>query len=274
MNNIEGFLIVEDSSVSSLPQILADNNRSVMVEVVLQEAETPNRNGRIYARDALFNALNGPMIQEKLAKKTFYGEAGHPLSDDVKRQAYIDQSNISHIITKFNFDKNLIRGIVETANTRAGSDMKGLIRQGSQVAFSMRGLGNVIKEEGSYKRVCDPLMIISYDWVVFPSHPNAYMQKKLTESTAYYEREVESLNENANPIITFDMRQLLQYVTETSQQVKTLSENFEMEIKKDMSNVSLDQKNKMLSIKEGNDVLKVFLENSIKNELDSYFKNL
>ena len=93
-------------------------------------------------------------------------ESGHPLSQDIQRQAYIDQSRISHIVTSLKWDGNLLRGIVETANTSAGYDMRGLIRQGCQASFSMRALGNVIKEEASYKRVYGPLMIISYDWVL------------------------------------------------------------------------------------------------------------
>ena len=43
--------------------------------------------------------------------------------------------------------------------------MRGLIRQGSKVSFSMRALGNVIKQEGQYNRVYGPLMLVSYDWV-------------------------------------------------------------------------------------------------------------
>ena len=93
-------------------------------------------------------------------------ESGHPLSEDIKRQAYIDQSRISHIVTSIKWEGNILKGIVETAQTAAGYDMRGLIRQGSQASFSMRALGNVIKEEGSYKRVYGPLMIVAYDWVL------------------------------------------------------------------------------------------------------------
>lgn len=92
-------------------------------------------------------------------------EAGHPLSEDIKRQAYIDQSRISHIVTSIKWEGNILKGVVETAQTSAGYDMKGLIRQGSNVSFSMRALGNVVKDEGQYKRVYSPLMILTYDWV-------------------------------------------------------------------------------------------------------------
>lgn len=274
MNKVEGFLIVESSTTASFPNILQHNANSTIFEAKLQDAEAPNRNKRIYDRTALYNGLNSQVIKEKLERKTFYGEAGHPLSDDIKRQTYIDQRNISHIITKIDFRNNDIFGTVETANTACGKDMQGLIRQGSEVSFSMRGLGNVVKKEGEYVRVCDPLMVICYDWVVFPSHPEAYITRKLSENMELIpseERAKQILTEGT--MINFNMKELLSYITESSKQVKELSESFEMGINKDMSNIALDEHN-MLSIKEGNDTLKVFLEESLKKEIDSFIKNL
>jgi len=160
----EGFIVCEEFT-SSTPSILAEENKSITFEAILQEADAPNRNKRIYGKDVLTRALENPTVKEKIANKCFYGEAGHPLSEDIKRQAYIDQSRISHIVTSVKWEGNLLKGIVETAQTATGYDMRGLIRQGSKVSFSMRALGNVIKEEGAFKRVYDPLMIIGYDWV-------------------------------------------------------------------------------------------------------------
>lgn len=205
----------------------------------------------------------------------FIMEAGHPLSDDLKRQMYIDQTRISHIVREFDFVGNEVKGIVETAQTQVGRDMRGLIRQGSEVSFSMRGMGNVIKKDGKYDRILSPLMIVCYDWVVFPSHQNAYITKKISESVDifkdYEEKDIKKMNESK--IITFDMNGLLKYVTESSRQVRELSESFEMGINDDMSNISLDE-NQMLSIKEGNNVLKCFLESSLKNEINDYLKNI
>jgi hypothetical protein len=164
MNNSEGFIVCEEFN-SSTPSILADDNKSITFEAILQEADAPNRNKRIYGKDVLSDALNNPTVKEKIANKCFFGEAGHPLSTDIHRQSYIDQTNISHIVTSLSWEGNLLKGIVETAQTATGYDMRGLIRQGSRVSFSMRALGNVIKQEGQYNRVYGPLMIVAYDWV-------------------------------------------------------------------------------------------------------------
>ena len=56
-------------------------------------------------------------------------------------------------------------GTVETAATQAGIDMRGLIRQGSDVAFSMRGMSDNVTRDGQYMKVGAPLLITSYDWV-------------------------------------------------------------------------------------------------------------
>ena len=65
----------------------------------------------------------------------------HPLDPDIKRQLYIDQSNISHIIDKVWWEGNLLKAQVTAANTARGADFDGLIKQGSEVAFSLRAVG-------------------------------------------------------------------------------------------------------------------------------------
>ena len=78
---------------------------------------------------------------------------------------YIDQTRISHIVTKFWWEGNILKGIVESANTQVGKDFQGLIRQGSSVAFSMRGVGGIQENKKNYVEVKSPLNILSYDWV-------------------------------------------------------------------------------------------------------------
>lgn len=69
------FVILE-SSYTSEPKIVSDNVDTTVFEAILQEAERPNRNKRIYSKRALEEALARPMIREKIERKTFYGENG------------------------------------------------------------------------------------------------------------------------------------------------------------------------------------------------------
>lgn len=163
--NIKGYMISE-AETTSVPKILNDKSGSVTtIEAVLQEGDLQNRNRRVYPTNVIKKALTSDYVQERLKTKSWYGEAGHPLAPTVERQLYVDQSNISHIITKTWWEGNLLKGIVECALTERGRDMQGLIRQGSQVAFSMRGYGPISEKKGDITYIKDPLHILCYDWV-------------------------------------------------------------------------------------------------------------
>ena len=145
---------------------------------VLQEADAPNRNGRVYPKRVLEKALDAPNIRERLATKTWYGEANHPLDNSVQRQMTIDLRNVAFIIKEIWWEGNLLKGRCETANTSVGRDMKGLIEQGCKVAFSLRAQGNVhTNPTTGLIEVEDGLQILGYDWIQVPSHAKAFMEK-------------------------------------------------------------------------------------------------
>lgn len=73
----EGFVVCEEYTAST-PKVLADENKSIVFEAILQEAEAPNRNKRIYGKDVLSEALNAPTIREKIENKCFYGKQPCP----------------------------------------------------------------------------------------------------------------------------------------------------------------------------------------------------
>lgn len=267
----KGYLITEAASTGITPRVIQEEEQTTKFIAEIQEAEAPNRNGRIYSKEALDAAIRHYSIQEKLKAKALYGEAAHPLSDDPRRQMYIDQTNISHIITDIWWEGNRLMAKIETANTRVGRDMQGLIRQGSKVAFSMRGMSDNVKRDGQYTRVGSPLMITCWDWVVLPSHPNSYMiregvEKKISPSISVDEK---VLNEGV--LTPYNAGDLLKFVTESSQNVKDVVDAFGFKF--DINNVSYG-KDQMLSIKENNETLKIFLEENLKSELDDYYSKL
>lgn len=177
------YLICESMEFQQ-PEIVGKDNKTgrVVIQVTLQDADVRNRNKRIYSKKVLENGLANPYVQERLATKSWYGEAGHPLKPDVQRQVYTDQSNISHIVTKVWWEGNKLKGLVEAANTARGRDFEGLILQGSKVAFSLRAIGPVTEVKGDTTYVKDPLTMYCFDWVIHPSHACAYMDKVISES--------------------------------------------------------------------------------------------
>jgi hypothetical protein len=154
------------------------NKDTLEAIVVLQEADKPNRNGRIYPKAVLEKALNAPNIRERLETKTWFGEAGHPLDSSVQRQMTIDLRNVAFIIKEIWWEGNLLKGRIETANTACGRDMKGLMEQGCKVAFSLRAQGNVhTNPTTGIIEVEDGLQILGYDFVQVPSHAKAFLEK-------------------------------------------------------------------------------------------------
>jgi hypothetical protein len=168
--------IINEAAQASAPRIESANNNIVRFVTILQEADKKNRNGRIYPKHVLQEGIANPQLQEKLRTKNLFGECGHPLDQSVLRQMSIDQRNIAFIIDELWWDGDFLMGRCETADTAAGRDMKGLIEQGTQVAFSLRAQGNVHKDLGQGADVVDsPIMICSWDWVCLPSHDKAYL---------------------------------------------------------------------------------------------------
>lgn len=267
----KGYLITEAATTGISPRIVHDSEVTTKFVAEIQEAEAPNRNGRIYSKEALDSAIRHYSIQEKLKNKALVCEAGHPLSDDPRRQMYIDQTNISHIITDIWWEGNKLMAKIETANTRVGRDMQGLIRQGSKVAFSMRGMSDNVKKDGQYTRVGSPLMITCWDWVVLPSHPNSYMVQEGVEQKVSSSIQADEKVLTEGVLTPYNSGDLLKFVTESSQNVQDVVDAFGFKFSLDNVSYGEDQ---MLSIKENNETLKIFLEENLKSELDDYYSKI
>jgi len=90
------------------------------------------------------------------------------------------------------------------------------------------------------------------------------MTKTLSEA---YSPDV--LNEG---LITFNMRDLAEYVTHTDKRIKNICESLEVHLAEDYSNVLIDRKNELMNIKDGNNTLKLFLKKSLLENMDNYFR--
>lgn len=256
-----GFLILESSFEPTKPSIIEHNKDCVVIEAILQEAEAGNRNRRVYAKDALVGAVNSPQIQEKLKNKSLVGEAGHPLSNELDRQTYIDQTRMSHIIKNLWWEGNILKGHVASANTNAGKDFEGLVRQGMNTAFSMRGLGGVTRKVDGLTRVEKPLHIITWDWVIFPSHSNAY-QTNIIKEDAKHPMNNKVLNEG----LILPVDNILDYIKEESTNIKTSVDHLELDV--NTAELSEDMKTVAFKTEDGKAVL--FVEDAIRAEINKY----
>ena len=234
MEKVIGYVFHEATmNEGELRSVEVKRNGVIKMEAVLQEANLPNRNGRVYPRTVLEKALSSNFIKEKLSTNSLLGEANHPENPNIQRQLNIDINNVSHKINRFYWDpkdSNLLIGELETAATDTGRNFAGLISENHMVpSFSMRGTGDVVKN-GSRVTVKDPLRLVTYDGVNFPSHSKAYM-RSLQESIE-------------TPIRISD---LAQYAAENSKSFQQLNENF-FQFAKDKVEFSFQEDGKQLVI--------------------------
>jgi hypothetical protein len=188
-NDVLGYILNEVSTPLHSPTIIKEKNSgvdSVIIECWLQDFET-NRNRRFYTKQTLVSGLrDDSRISELIAKKSWFGESGHPADVDIKRQVRIEPTLTSHLILNYKIEDKGIKGIVETCMFPYGVALRDTIRQGVQVAFSMRGIGKVTKTESTRAIIDGNLRIITYDQVIYPSHASAYQEKILKESSTEF----------------------------------------------------------------------------------------
>jgi hypothetical protein len=184
-SEVVGKLFFESVGVDDAILSVSNSGNILKMRTILQDADSPNRNGRVYPKSVIVNALKHPYIAEKLDTNSLAGEMNHPEpGSSLQRQMTIDMRNISHFIRKIYWDdKNpkLLIGDIETSANSVGRDFKDMILENNmQCSFSMRGGGDTITK-GGLEYVKDPLRILTYDAVQYPSHKCAYMLSKLSE---------------------------------------------------------------------------------------------
>lgn len=197
--------IIYESAVSSTPTATLTSKPNIVKFVAcLIDCDIKNRNGRVYPKEIIEQALRNPTLQDTLRAKRLYCEMGHPFEQNLQRQTTIDPRNICCVIDDIYWEGNKLMATMETLDTALGHDVAGLIRQGCQIAFSMRAEGRV-QELGGYKQVQPGLIIVGWDMVVVPSHEHAHIERIISEQTAMsmfnynrYANRTVALNESLN----------------------------------------------------------------------------
>lgn len=163
------------------PQALVeakDNGKGALyIEGIFMQAEKRNRNGRVYPRNVLQEAV-GKYTTEQVDSKQALGELNHP------KRPYVDPAHAAIIIEKLWWEGDNVMGkarIIE-GDGGAGDKTAALIRAGWIPGVSTRGLG-VLKEVDGNKIVQEGFKLtVGVDVVWGPSAPEAYT-KPVQEST-------------------------------------------------------------------------------------------
>ena len=170
VQNKRKFMYLITETLNNPLKVLTENHngkKNLCIEGVFMQAESQNKNGRIYPRGILINEVaryNSAYIQQNRA----LGELGHPEGPTVNLE------RASHIITSLTESGNDIIGKAKILGTPYGKIVENLLDSGVKLGVSSRGMGS-LKELNGVNMVQEDFMLAAVDIVADPSAPNAFV---------------------------------------------------------------------------------------------------
>ena len=148
-------------------KINEDSSGRTIVKGILQRAEAPNKNERVYPKEILMREAKKyeTLIKERRA----LGELDHPES------SVINLKNVSHNVREIHWEGNDLMGTVEILPTPSGNILKELLKAGILLGISSRGMGSVEPRNNGGVTVGDDFELIGWDFVSNPSTHGAFM---------------------------------------------------------------------------------------------------
>lgn len=147
-----------------------DGSKNHFIKGVFMQAETPNRNGRIYRLPVMVAAVN-KYIETHVSNNRAYGELGHPAGPQ------INLDRVSHIITELKQNGNNFIGKAKLTDTPMGNIARGLLKSGANLGVSSRGMGSLKPRKDGIMEVQDDFhLATAADIVADPSAPNAFVK--------------------------------------------------------------------------------------------------
>ena len=168
---LHNFMIFEYEDV----QPSKSSDGIVTMKGIIQKAQQPNANNRIYPRPIL--EREDAKYQELIGERRALGELDHPDAPIVQLE------NVSHLVTETKWDGDDLLGTVEVLDTPKGQILEKLIGRDIKLGISSRGLGSTSRTNEGYDMVEDDFNLVCYDMVSNPSTSGAYMN--LQESREY-----------------------------------------------------------------------------------------
>lgn len=160
----------------------ATGQKTIFIEGVFAQADMKNRNGRIYPKKVLGNAIN-EYVEKYVKTNRALGELNHPTTPQV------DPERACIKIDSLSWEGNNVIGKARVLSTPKGQILAGLIRDGVQLGVSTRGLGSVkatrINNE-SVNVVGEDYSIRAIDVVHNPSGIDCFVNGILENVEFYY----------------------------------------------------------------------------------------
>jgi hypothetical protein len=156
-----------DQEIEVLKESKDDGSSEYFIEGIFAQSEQKNRNGRIYPKQIMENAVD-KYINEQVKSKRSVGELNHPDGPT------INLDKVSHLITNLEWNNNDVIGKAQILETPMGKIVKGLLDGGVQLGVSTRGMGSLEQRNG-LMYVKDDFILNTVDIVQDPSAPTAFV---------------------------------------------------------------------------------------------------
>ena len=155
-----------------------ENKQPIILKSILQRANIPNQNKRIYPRSVLEREVE--KYKKVISENRAIAELDHP------NESVVSLKNVSHMIKDIWWDGDEVWGTVEILDTPSGRIVKDLMKSSVMLGLSSRGIGDVIKEDTGFDRVTDDYNLVCFDIVSEPSTENAYLREAKELSISEY----------------------------------------------------------------------------------------
>lgn len=242
MKNLEGFMYLaeqttpEDYPISNLE--VHDNHGVFFVtfDTCLHSFDVINRNNRQYMSENIQECLQSERILAMLQDRAWFGEMDHPMQKykdkplSPERIQSIEMDRRSHKILDPQFKSNLLLSKIETSSgTEAGRGFASEIIQGLVPAFSCRAIAGLRLING--KPTVVVRKVITYDWVLYPSHKEAHATSKaqgvVKTIGSFTESAVDKVKEYSKDIL-LPLKEVLENVGHRDVNTQLIMESFEL----------------------------------------------
>lgn len=265
-----GYVILESAPIE-VPEakIITDNGKRVIGEGIIQTAEEENRNGRCYLHSDLLREINCARTMELLSTGNMLSENGHPLDSNMVRQQTIDPNNTVARFLKIWMDGNNVMAQFKGTNNDKGEEFDQDLREGVLPSWSLRALGSLTNKGG--RNIVENLRVVTWDRVIYPSHPHAYTTRLVTESASLSITEkaaidrLNHMNENG-ALIPITNEAVLSYIKNESASIKSLLNQIDFMYE----STTLLPGDKVQLVAKTGDIFVINLESHIANEIQAY----
>ncbi len=156
-SNIKSSCVINEST----------KEKNWFIEGVYAQAEVENRNGRIYPKDVLNEAVD-TYINEYVNTHRALSELNHP------EHPQVNPERACALIKELRCEGNDYYGKAIVLDTPLGNIVKGILAGGGQLGVSTRALGDIDTRNG-IDYVKPGLVISAIDVVADPSAPKAFV---------------------------------------------------------------------------------------------------